>query len=182
MSSTERQRRWRERHFAARSEELVAENATLKAEIAKLRKAAKAAPSSSQEELAVARWEAELAALKDENHSLRVELEARNHVFKTRAGGGLSNAQLKMLLTVAHPDNSASKETRERAFRLINQLRYVLCNEAELPSMDQQKYSIWAQRLWKKRQEGIKEANKHAKRRGQPKASKPQPVRGLRDK
>jgi hypothetical protein len=123
--------------------------------------------------------EAEIAALRDENYKFRVELEARNHVIKTRNGGGLTKAQFRMLQQCCHPDNSASKETREKAVRLINQLGYVLCNEAELPSMDPKKFSTWARQLWVRRQEGIKEAKKHAKRRrGQPKTS-PKPSRSL---
>jgi hypothetical protein len=115
--------------------------------------------------------EAEIAALKDENYKFRVELEARNYVIKTRNGGGLTRAQFRMLQQCCHPDNSASKETREKAIRLINQLGYVLCNEAELPSMDPQKFSTWARQLWVRRQQGIKEVKKYAKRRGQPKPS-----------
>jgi hypothetical protein len=122
--------------------------------------------------------DAEIAALRDENYAFRVELEARNRVFKTRAGGGLTNAQYRMLLKVYHPDNPASEKTRNECLRLINQLRYVLCNEAELPSMDPKKYSTSAQQLWHRRQQEIKEAKKHTKRRAQPKAS-PRPPRNL---
>jgi hypothetical protein len=123
--------------------------------------------------------EAEIAALRDENYAFRVELEARNRVFKNRAGGGLTTAQFRMLQQCCHPDNSASKETREKAIRLVNQLRYVLCNEAELPSMDPRKYSTWARQLWRQRQQEIKEVKKHARRRRtQPKAS-PKPPRNL---
>ena len=57
------------------------------------------------------RWAAEIAALRDENYKFRVELEARNHVIKTRNGGGLTKAQFRMLQQCCHPDNSASKET-----------------------------------------------------------------------
>jgi hypothetical protein len=122
---------------------------------------------------------AELAALREENYKFRVELEARNHAFKTRAGGGLTNAQFRMLQQCCHPDNSASPKTRAEGIRLINQLRYVLCNEAELPSMDPKKFSTWARALWARRQQEIKEVKKHAKRRRQAPKASPRPQRNL---
>jgi hypothetical protein len=134
--------------------------------------------SEAEQSQAGADAQAEIAALRDENYKFRVELEARNRVFKTRAGGGLTKAQFRMLQQCCHPDNSASKDTREKAIRLINQLGYVLCNEAELPSMDEKKFSTWARQLWRRRQAEIKEVKKHAKRRGQPKAS-PRPSKNL---
>jgi hypothetical protein len=120
----------------------------------------------------------EITALRDENYAFRVELEARNHVFKNRAGGGLSKGQYAILLQCCHPDNSAGPKTRSDGFRLLKQIRYVLCNEAELPSMDEKKYSTWARQLWARRQQEIKEVKKYAKRRGQPKAS-PRSTRSL---
>ena len=124
-----------------------------------------------------AHLEAEITALRDENYAFRVELEARNHVIKTRNGGGLTSAQFRKFEMVFHPDNSASKETREWASRIFRQLRYVLCNEAELPSMDEKKFNTSFRILWRKRQESIKEAKKYAKRqrRSQPKASPKSP-------
>jgi hypothetical protein len=126
----------------------------------------------------VTRLEAEIAALRDENYAFRVELEARNRVFKTRAGGGLTNAQYRLLQKLGHPDDPLSEKNKNEAIRLINQLRYVLCNEAELPSMDPKKYSTQAQRLWARRQEEIKEVKRHTKRRSQPKPS-PRSPKGL---
>jgi hypothetical protein len=109
-----------------------------------------------------------------------VELGAWNHVIKTRDGGGLTNAQYRLLQKLGHPDDPLSDKNKNEAIRLINQLRYVLCNEAELPSMDSRKFHISLQTLWRRRQERIEEAKKRAKRqrRGQPKAS-PRPPKDL---
>ena len=128
----------------------------------------------------MARLEEENATLRDENYAFRVQLEAWSHVIQTRDGGGLTNAQFKKLEMVFHPDNSASKETREWATRVFRQLRYVLCNEAELPSMDPKKFHISFRQLWERRQRTIKEAKKRANRHRAParaaKASPPKPI------
>jgi hypothetical protein len=129
----------------------------------------------------VAQLEAENAELRDENYKFRVELEARNHVFKTRSGGGLTKSQFGMLLKVYHPDNPASEKTRNECLRLVNQLRYVLCNEAELPSMDPQKFHISFQKLWEQRQRTIKEAKKAKAKRRDHQPKPPKEARKLRD-
>ena len=155
MTGAERVRRYRLKHGNAKpvtkvtkpssdNTALAKELAQAKARIAEL----EAGQGQAKAGADAAHWEAEIAALRDENYTLRVELEAQNNVIKTRNGGGLSNAEYRILQQCCHPDNSASKETRERGFRLINQLRYVLCNEAELPSMDERKYSTWARQMW----------------------------------
>jgi hypothetical protein len=146
------------------------EIAALNEEIATLKK-----PSAD-----VARYEAEIAELRDENYKFRVELETQSHVIKTRNGGGLTSGQFRMLQKLGHPDDPLSEKKKNEAIRLINQLRYVLCNEAELPSMDPKKFSTWARQLWARRQKGIKEAKRYAsrQRRGPPKPSS-KPVKGL---
>ena len=58
----------------------------------------------------MARLEDEIVTLRDENEGFRIVLEMRNHVVKTRDGGGLTGAQYKKFEMVFHPDNSASKE------------------------------------------------------------------------
>jgi hypothetical protein len=125
----------------------------------------------------LAQAQTRIAELEDENYKFRVELGSQSHVIKTRDGGGLTKAQFGILEKCCHPDNSASAETRTKGIRLLRQLRYVVCNEAELPTMDRSKFHISFQTLWKRRQETIRQAKKHAKRR-QPKAS-PKPPKSL---
>jgi hypothetical protein len=158
------------------SNALVQELAQAKARIAELEAARETGKGGAD----VAHWEAEIAALRDENHAFREELAARAYVIKTRDGGGLTKAQYAMLQMLGHPDDPLSEKKKNEAIRLINQLRYVLCNEAELPSMDPRKFHISFQTLWRQRQERIEEAKKKAKRqrRGQPKAS-PRPPKDL---
>jgi hypothetical protein len=199
MSGAERTRRYREkfRHDepvtksvdpvqakAARIAQLentvvarAVENAALRDELAQAKsRIAELEMRGEQPEAGadVIRLEAEIAALRNENHAFRVELEAQNDVIKTRNGGGLTKGQYAILQKCCHPDNSASPETRAKGIRLLDQLRYVLCNEAELPSMDPSKFHITFRRLWARRKKGIKEAKKYAKRQ-RPKNNQSQP-------
>ena len=190
MSATERSRRHRARLRGSKpvTKPVSPDNATLKqlaqvkTELAQAKKelaAAEARIAELEKTSAAADMSAEIATLRDENYKFRVELEAWHHVITTRSGGGLTKAQFDKFTMVFHPDNSASKETREWASRIFRQLRYVLCNEAALPTMDERKFSVTYPRLWRTRQRDIKEAKKYAKRRrGQPKAS-PKPSKNL---
>ena len=181
MTGAERTRRYRARlrHTKPVTKSVSPDNAALVRELAQARaRIGELEAELREKDMPRADTAAEVAELRDENYAFRVELEARNHVFKTRAGGGLTAAQYRMLQMLGHPDDSLSEKKKNEAIRLINQLRYVLCNEAELPSMDPKKYSTWARQQWRRRQEEIKEAKKYAKRRRQPKAS-PKPSKSL---
>jgi hypothetical protein len=191
MSGAERTRRYREkfRHdapvtkpthpdaaLAKRLAQAEAELARAKVRIAEFEARGEQPPDAPPD----AATAAEIAALRDENNKFRAELGTWNHVIKTRNGGGLTSGQYRILQQCCHPDNSASPETRAKGIRLINQLRYVLCNEAELPTMDRQKFHISFQKLWAQRQATIKEAKKRAKRRRTPaRAAKTNPPKSL---
>ncbi len=169
MTTAERVRRHRERKRASAPPKdtvasLRARCAGLEAELR--RRGARSSTTTAA--AGAARLEVEVAELRDENHKFRVELEAQNQVIKTRDGGGLTAAQFRKFEMVFHPDNSAGKETREWASRVFRQLRYVLCAEAELPSMDPKKFSTWARQQWTRRQRTIREVKKAQARRAKP--------------
>jgi hypothetical protein len=114
LSNAERQERWRAKHAT---------------EVEELRKAAD--PTVARE-LAGARKE--ITALRNENFELKSSLSLVGDVLAHRTGA-LTRAEFLILLSCLHPDsrNSVSEKKLGDAFRLLDRLRYVLCNEQEMP-------------------------------------------------
>jgi hypothetical protein len=114
MTAAEKQRRYRERKFGN------------KPPVTK---------PSAADGARVSVLEAEAAALRDQIITLKMELEAWTNVVKARTGA-MTRATFNLVLSCLHADSrqSASDDKLHRAFLAFNRLRYVLCNEAEMPT------------------------------------------------
>ncbi|MET4179474.1 DNA-binding transcriptional regulator YhcF (GntR family) [Bradyrhizobium sp. JR7.2] len=130
------------------------------------------------------KWQAEVDRLKAENDGLRAEIFEMKRAFwgwgnvLKRRTGALTKAEYNSILSCLHPDsrNSASEAKLGSAFRLFNRLRYVMCNDQEMPFPE--KYHPTVQEL-KARQQYVAEkkaAEKAAKREARRAAKTPQPV------
>ncbi|UPT98883.1 hypothetical protein J4G48_0012875 [Bradyrhizobium barranii subsp. apii] len=116
LSNAERQARWRAKRAAA---------------IEALRQKA---PASSTDAAEIVRLNTELAELRNSVLDLKLELGSAANVARRRTGA-MTKAEFNLILSCLHPDTraSASETKLAAAFRLANELRYVLCNEQEMP-------------------------------------------------
>src|ERR1700752_1363324 len=89
------------------------------------------------------KWQAEAGGVRlmTENEGLRAEIfemkdgfSAWSNVLKCRTGV-MTKAEYDSLLLCLHPDSrkSVSDERLDSAFRLLSDLRYVLCNDKQMP-------------------------------------------------